>query len=292
MSEQESSEIPFGRWLDTERGTSSSREEESGGGQPKNAVSRKSTTILFAILGTFAAVAWGLTFAAAAGMTSVMMTTMVLAGGAYGVAFFLALWASMMVAMMFPAAATMVRSYIGLAARQAKSTTSAVGPGALFVGTYVLVWTLFGLGVVSLYFVLAPAVPSLTSAGNLGPRLAGGVLLAAGAYQFTPLKRVCLRGCQSPFSFLLNHWRSGLSGGFKLGIRHAVFCVGCCWLLFLVLFGVGVMSIPWMAFLAMGIFAEKSFPSGNRVAFGLGILFLVIGALFLAWPAIGHVALG
>ncbi|MDE1822574.1 MAG: DUF2182 domain-containing protein [Euryarchaeota archaeon] len=224
----------------------------------------------------------------AEGRGSAMMVMMVTGAGTPGLLFFLGSWTLMMVAMMFPSAAPMVRSFVALSRKgHAGSSARGIGESGVFLGAYVLVWTLFGVGIVALYFLASPHVGALASRGNMGVTIAGVVLLAAGVYQFTPLKRVCLKGCQSPLEFLLRRWRSGLKGAFSVGLRHASFCVGCCWLLFIVLFAVGVMSLPWMAFLGVAIFAEKTFPRGDQVAHALGALFMVTGAVFLALPSVG-----
>src|SRR4029077_5377189 len=165
---------------------------------------------------------------------------------------------------------------------------------AVFVGTYVFVWTSTGVAVLVAYWILSRGLPDLATSGTLGPIGAGGVLIGAGVYQTTPLKQSCLRGCRSPFTFLSTQWRPGLRGAVRLGLAHAAYCVGCCWLLFGVLFAVGIMAIPWMAALSVLIFAEKTLPGrlGRGASWGIGISMAAVGAIFLAYPGAARWALG
>lgn len=110
-------------------------------------------------------------------------------------------------------------------------------------------------------------------------RIAGGLLVAAGLYQLTPLKRVCLARCRSPFSFLLRYWHDGRWGAVRMGLRHGVFCLGCCLLLFLVLLPLGVMNIGAMLVVAALVFAEKTLPQGQRVAQVAAVVLVLYGLL-------------
>jgi len=109
--------------------------------------------------------------------------------------------------------------------------------------------------------------------------VAGAVLIAAGVYQWTPLKEACLRHCRSPLDFLLFHWRDGALGAVASGIGHGVFCLGCCWMLMALLFVSGIMNIAWIAGIALVVLIEKTLPWGGRVN-------RVTGALLVAWGAI------
>ena len=246
---------------------------------------------LLAALAVVAAVAWLATVLGAIGMPSMMMAMMV-TSGPEGVAFFLITWAVMMVAMMFPAAAPMVQAYVNLCVEKKVGSKWRSTQAAVFLGSYVLVWTLFGSGIAVLYFLLLGRVDELMMSGTLGPTLAGVLLVAAGIYQLTPLKKVCLNACRGPMEFLMTRFRSGLGGGFRMGVEHAAYCVGCCWLMFIVLFAVGVMSLPWMALLALVIFVEKLTPPSSKVSWAFGILFIALGAIFVLLPGVGMFALG
>lgn len=253
---------------------------------------RRTAVTFVGVLFGISIVAWISTYLVQAGMGSAGMVMMATGQGPWGVAYFVAVWAVMMVAMMFPAAAGMIRTFVGLSRTSADSSREAVALSSVFVGAYVGIWSTFGLGIAGLYTVLPAVVPDLASSGHVAAPLVGAILVVAGVYQFTPLKSVCLRGCQSPFSFLMRRWRSGLRGSLSMGVRHAAYCVGCCWALFLVLFAVGVMSLPWMALLATVVFAEKSFARGERLAWGVGVVFLLAGVVFVLWPAAGSWTLG
>jgi predicted metal-binding membrane protein len=192
---------------------------------------------------------------------------------------FLAMWVAMMVAMMFPAAAPMVLMY----GRMRRSEPSSV---ALFTGSYIALWFAFGV----LTYLLSAMVESAASgsewvAMNWGR--AGGVLLVlAGLYQLTPLKDICLRHCRTPLSFVMTHWRDGRSGAVRMGLAHGLYCMGCCWLLFLILIPLGVMNVAAMVAVALVVFAEKVVPYGR----GLGLLaaaaMIVSGVAIAAHPAL------
>ena len=121
---------------------------------------------------------------------------------------------------------------------------------------------------------LAPAARA-----TWAPLALGATLVAAGLYQFTPLKRVCLSHCRSPLSFVMRHWRSGRLGALRMGIVHGAYCLGCCWALFAVLVAAGVMSLAWMLLLTLVVFVEKVLPLGRRVSASIGIVLTILGAL-------------
>lgn len=247
--------------------------------------------LLVGLIGV-AAAAWAFTVWMGAGMSSAMLLASLTS--AAGFALFLAIWFVMMVAMMFPAAAPMVQAYSGLSAREGDPGPSRTALTSVFVGTYLAVWAAIGVLIAVAYVVLAPRVPELVGTGTLGVTIAAAVLIAAGIYQTTPLKQTCLRGCRSPISFLMTDWRSGFTGAVRLGWKHAAYCVGCCGLLFAVLFAVGLMALPWMALLAVVIFVEKLIPgrTGFRISAGLGGALAAVGVLFLLVPQWGAWALG
>ena len=183
---------------------------------------------------------------------------------------FLSMWVTMMVAMMFPSVAPMVVIYSRFSAIRNQSK----GATAVFVGGYLLAWTLAGLLAFGVY------MGSSALMGTPSPResalVGGGALLLAGAYQLTRYKTVCLRHCRTPLDFML-HWRSGRRGGLQMGLHHGLFCLGCCWGLMLVLLTVGVMNLVWMALVAAVIFIEKVLPFGWATAKVVGILLLGVG---------------
>jgi predicted metal-binding membrane protein len=181
------------------------------------------------------------------------------------------MWAVMMAAMMLPSAWPMLVMYGALARQQASG-----GPRSshlyVFSAGYVLVWALFSAGATIVQRLLAHLL-LLSPMMELTSPAAGAALLAvAGVYQVTPLKRVCLRSCQSPISFLLGHWRPGSGGAFRMGIDHGLYCVGCCWALMLLLFVGGVMNLYVIAALTTLVAIEKivwAGELGSRLSGGL-----------------------
>lgn len=252
---------------------------------------RAAVTLLIA-LACVTIAAWAVVVWTGAGMSSAMLLAGLSTTAGFGL--FLVIWLVMMVGMMFPAAAPMAQAYSVLSGREDDELPSRASLMSVFLGTYVAVWTGVGLLVALTYLLLAPKLPELVGTGTLGVGLAAAVLIGAGVYQTTPLKESCLRGCRSPLSFLLTDWRAGYAGAFRLGWKHAAYCVGCCGLLFAVLFAVGVMALPWMALVALMIFVEKLVPgrAGLRVSAALGGALAVVGIAFLLVPSFGGWALG
>ena len=192
---------------------------------------------------------------------------------------FIGMWVTMMVAMMFPSAAPMVVAHARL------SRARRQGPLAVpvFVGGYLLVWTIVGVAVFGLYrgvLVVAPRMTLRTAA------VASGVVFAgAGAFQLSRLKSICLSYCRSPLSFLVR-WRRGLPGALRMGLEHGAFCLGCCWGLMAVLFVVGLMNLAWMGLIAALIFVEKVAPFGQRMARGTGFALIGVGTAMALVPAL------
>ena len=196
---------------------------------------------------------------------------------------YLGMWASMMAAMMLPAAAPMILMF-GTVYRNKRARGGAFVPTWVFVAGYLVVWIGVGVyawGLGELGDDLLRSVPALS---DLGPRLAALAMLAAAVYQLTPLKERCLSHCRSPLAFVLNHWRDGAGGAFRMGLEHGLYCVGCCWLLFLLLVVVGLASLPWMGLITLIVFAEKLLPNGRTVTLGVAALLLILGLLVLARP--------
>lgn len=203
---------------------------------------------------------------------------------------FVIAWGVMMAAMMFPAAAPMLLMYRSMALGK-RARGGAFVPTWVFAAGYLLVWV--GVGVVTWALVQVGS----EVAGRLvesdrerwAPVALGAVLIGAGLYQFTSLKSICLRHCQSPVGFVMTHWRDGYRGALHMGLVHGLFCLGCCWALFAVLVAAGVMSLAWMLLLTLVVFVEKVIPGiewGPR-AVGLGLLALgfviLIGAVEMPW---------
>jgi predicted metal-binding membrane protein len=221
------------------------------------------------------ALAWYLTWLSADSMASLMMMPLTMLGP-LEVGGFFAMMTTMMVAMMLPAALPMIVSYrrmvkekrgFDLRTREARSLS--------FVAPYLLVWG--GFGVASLSGILILGIMGAMS-GILA--LAPGVaLLAAGGYQFTRAKEACLEECQTPFSFMLRHWRDGNLGAVRMGLSHASYCIGCCWLFMLVLFLTGAMSLFWMGGVSLIIFVEKVGFKRTLVSRMIGVILLLLGSV-------------
>ena len=193
----------------------------------------------------------------------------------------LAMWCAMMVAMMLPGAAPVLLLF----ARLGRGRSAAAGPWtptAAFAAGYLAVWAGFS--------AVATAVQwGLESSGLLSAMMAtttawlgAAILIAAGLWQFTPLKHACLRQCQSPIGFLTAHWRAGRGGAFRMGLGHGAYCLGCCWFLMALLFFGGVMNLWWIGGLALYVLAEKVLPLGHRLGYAAGVGLVAWGVWLLA----------
>lgn len=194
---------------------------------------------------------------------------------------FLVAWQVMIAATMLPSSLPLVRLF-------ARASVTAPGRGramAGFFAGYALVWTVFGAGAFAADAFLHRLIASDTVLRTRQRWLAGGLLALAGAFQFTPLKDRCLTQCRHPAAFLLRHYRRGVRGGFVLGRRHGLFCLGCCWALMLVMFGAGLASLVWMALLTVLMTYEKTGRGGRRAARVAGIALLAAGLITIAHPA-------
>jgi predicted metal-binding membrane protein len=193
-------------------------------------------------------------------------------------AWFLGVWVVMMAAMMFPSVAPTVALYSKL------KNSRALGAPLVFTSGYLLVWSSIGLVVFAVAALGGELFGDVLAWDRTGRWVAGVTLLAAAAYELTPLKDVCLGKCRTPLGFLLGSWKDGVSGALQMGARHGAWCVGCCWALMASLFALGVMSIVWMAFVAGLIAFEKLIPSRRIATYGTAGVLLVLGALMLLAP--------
>ena len=203
---------------------------------------------------------------------------------AEGTAFVLE-WGVMMAAMMLPSAAPMILLYDTVRRRLSAEGERAI-PAWAFGVTYVVIWTLTGLPVYAGYAAASALTMCCTWFRGAAPYLVSGVLIAAGLYQLTPLKRACLAQCESPLSFLMTRWRAGHAATFLLAVKHALYCIGCCWALMLILVAAGTMGIWWVAGIALVVFAEKLLPRGQRVAKAVGVMLIGLGIAVAATPEV------
>ena len=195
------------------------------------------------------------------------------------------MWFIMMIAMMLPSASPMILLYAGLARGQ-RGQGAGIAPTAVFAGTYLAIWAGFSAAAALAQWLLARsgAVSDMTLA--LGDRRVAGVLLiGAGVYQATALKRACLDNCRSPLSFVMRRWRPGWAGAARLGIIHGVYCLGCCAALMALLFVFGVMNLVWVAALALFVAFEKVVPLGPRMVVGSGYALIVAGLIMVCYGA-------
>ena len=196
------------------------------------------------------------------------------------VVLFLATWMVMMAAMMLP---SIVPFTIGISRLLRASGVRRGGPLALTLG-YFLIWVATGVGA----YLLLRGFELLAVNPETRARTGAGVLLAAGVYQLTPLKRVCLRHCRSPMLLVLQHGQTALRsrfGAVRAGFAHGGYCLGCCWALMAVLLAAGVMSLTWMAIIAAVVALEKLHRHGEMISRVLGGLILVAGLALLVEPA-------
>ena len=198
---------------------------------------------------------------------------------------YVAAWVVMMAAMMLPAATPMVLLYRTVARRQRTGAPPPAATGTFVLG-YLAVWAAFG-GLVYLASVaVAAALAANAALAALAPYGVALVLIAAGVYQWTPLKEVCLRVCQSPLGFLMTHWRPGPAGALRMGVEHGLYCSGCCWALMAVLVAAGAMGLAWVTLLALVIFAEKLWPRGQWTARLIGGALVLLGLTVAARPEV------
>jgi len=185
----------------------------------------------------------------------------------------LAMWAVMMVAMMLPSASPMILLFITIArTRAAAGGFTHLG---LFVAGYLLVWGGFSVAATAGQWALREAALLSEPAMKVAPRVGAAVLLVSGVYQVTPLKRACLARCQSPLGFLLGEWRAGAAGALRMGVRHGLFCLGCCWALMALLFAGGVMNLAWIAAITAFVLAEKLLPAPRAISWMSGAVLIV-----------------
>jgi predicted metal-binding membrane protein len=193
------------------------------------------------------------------------------------------MWVAMMVAMMFPAAAPMILLFDRVERGKREAGRSFV-PTAYFVGAYLAIWTAFGVLAFALAIVVNRLVTDTQWATGQWARIGGILLIAAGIYQLTPLKEACLSKCQSPMSFLMTSWRDGKVGAIQMGLLHGGYCLGCCWLLFVILLPLGVMNVAAMVVIALLVFGEKTLPVGSRIARAAAVVLVVYGVVVTLSP--------
>jgi predicted metal-binding membrane protein len=278
-----------------------------------NAVRRRDRLVVIAALATISVLAWAYTLwlaaqmsmmempvpAATAGSMSMPAMSGMDMGGVSAAAepafrswsiadfgFVFVMWAVMMVGMMTPSVAPMVLLHAAVG-RKAAAGGHPLAATGWFLAGYLSAWVAFSLAATGAQWLLARLAlltPMMQSASGI---FGGLLLIAAGLYQWSPLKDTCLKQCQTPLGFLMSHggFRSEPFGALRLGAGHGLYCVGCCWVLMVLLFVGGVMNVLWIAGLAILILLEKVVPTGRLIprlaGAGLGAagLFLLARAL-------------
>jgi predicted metal-binding membrane protein len=200
-----------------------------------------------------------------------------------------AMWWTMMVAMMVPSAAPTILLFGQVRRRAlAQGQSAGLAPVGIFAAGYLLVW--FGFSLLALVAQWALQRNGLISPAGMASQsrwLSAGVLIGAGLYQLSPFQNVCLNHCRSPAAFLSRHWQAGTWGALRLGVLHGAYCVGCCWMLMALLFVGGVMNLAWIAGLTLLILAEKLLPGGRWIgrACGAALLAWGVATVVYGWSA-------
>jgi predicted metal-binding membrane protein len=188
------------------------------------------------------------------------------------------MWSVMMTAMMVPTATPMILLFATVNRKNRAKQQPHVAT-SVFLAGYVIVWSSFAvLATLGNWALHQASLMSSMMGESTSSYLGGGLLLAAGVFQWSPLKYVCLNHCRSPIGYLMSSWKEGKGGALRMGLEHGAFCLGCCWVLMLLLFVLGVMNLLWIAGLAAFVLAEKIAPRGERAG-------RVAGLLLVAWGA-------
>ncbi len=247
------------------------------------ALSRARGAVVVGLVG-FAAAAWiylGYVANQMGDMASALAMPMTSAWSPVQAALMVTMWAVMMAAMMLPSAVPMVLAYDRMDRGSAEGRG---GSTAVFVAGYVVVWWAFAVAAAGLQWLLhdMALVDGLGAATHGGP--AGLLLIGAGIFQFSPVKRRSLGACRTPMGFLMTSWREGKTGALRMGLQHGTLCLRCCWALMIVLFVLGVMNLAWVAVLAVFVLAEKVARRGTAIS-------QIGGAVMIAW-GVGAVLAG
>lgn len=189
------------------------------------------------------------------------------------------MWIVMMLAMMLPSVAPTVLVHAAVSRRVAPSQRAA--RNVAFVGGYVLAWSAFALGAAGVQVALGHMALLSSEMRSSSPTFAAALLAAAGVWQFTPMKDVCLSKCRMPLQFVAEHWRDGVLGALRIGLAHGLYCIGCCGALMALLFVGGVMNLLWVALIAGFVLIEKTTFPGTRIGRWLSGAGLLVAAAIL-----------
>ncbi|MFT5975743.1 MAG: putative metal-binding membrane protein [Gammaproteobacteria bacterium] len=192
------------------------------------------------------------------------------------------MWAVMMMAMMLPSATPMVLTFVRLCRHKHQ-----ILHGWIFVAAYLVIWSGFSAAATALHWWLQTTgllSPMMTSSSMWFTAI---LLLVAGVVQFTPLKDACLRHCRTPMGYLLTEWKDGAVGAWRMGVKHGLICLGCCWALMGLLYVAGVMNLVWVAALTTVVIIEKLHPAGVKIGKFLGGALIALGIIQIVSLSIG-----
>ncbi len=247
------------------------------------AILRRDRKVVTVSLVLVVALAWLYLWHDARAMSNMDMADMQHAVGAGTVALTFGMWTVMMVGMMLPSAAPTILLYGALVRKNGERGT--VLPAVwIFTSGYLVAWTSFSLAAALLQLALeqtALMTPMMVSASR---GLSAAILIAAGIYQWLPVKEICLRKCRNPIEFFATRWRAGADGAFRMGVEHGMYCVGCCWMLMLLLFIAGVMNLVWVALIAGFVFVEKLLPAEKFTSRFASAALILSGLVLLIKP--------
>ena len=193
----------------------------------------------------------------------------------------LVMWVVMMAAMMLPTAAPTVLLVTAIAGDRLDNSDLVPATAMLFTAGYLLVWCGFGVVATLLQWGLDKAGLLSETMAFANAISANTVFIAAGVYQWTPLKDTCLRHCRSPTKFLLRHWQKGMLRAVRTGVRHGLFCLGCCWMLMALMFVGGLMNVAWIGVIALLVLFEKTIPWGDSAGRFVGLMLIGWGTVDL-----------
>ena len=247
-------------------------------GLAPGAAAARDRWVVITSLALVVALAWLYLWQSAAGMDGMAPMPHTGSGATFALTF--AMWAVMMIGMMLPSAAPAILLYAALVRKNAERGT--VLPATwVFTSGYVAVWTAFSAAAALGQTALEQAMLMTSTMSLASQALSAGVLVAAGLYQWLPVKDICLQKCRNPLELFTMHWRPGARGAFRMGVEHGLYCVGCCWLLMLILFAAGVMNLMWVALIAGFIFVEKLLPAQRFTTAIAGLALVGTGVFVL-----------
>ena len=229
-----------------------------------------------ATLVVLSVIGWGLVLWSVANMSSPLVSLMMPMDWHWAFTQIIAvwlMWAVMMGAMMLPSAIPMMSIHRRIAAKRDPETHNA---SRWFLIAYLLTWSVFSVAAAGLQWSFQRADILSHMLRIHGAFVGGGILIAAGIFQLTPIKAACLYKCRTPMGFLLTDWHPGRVGAFQMGLKHGQYCIGCCWALMMVLFVGGVMSLTTIAVLSGIVAIEKLAPRGEQIS-------KIGGGLLIVW---------